>query len=570
MKGLRLLFFLWIVEIFMNFQCSAQVLSGWVSTAGAGNNDKGLSVVPTPSGFIYAMGTYLDTVTFELGNGNSLLNGNPNFNNTFIQKRTNDGVLNWVVGFGGLGESGVTGKKLAITPNGNCILLAHFFGAIDADPGLDTFILNAMNSKRNYCLIELNENGEFVWARNCVQVGEYDDVKNIAIDNYGDIYLSGIFHDSVDFDPGVSSHFVTSNGNSDIFIQKLQPNGDFIWVETFGSSGSEDISSLCLTPFNKLVIAGRFYETIDFDPGLGVEELSAPISTYASFLLQLSTDAEFNWVSFTQSSQEIVSDQSGNIFALGIFQGTIDFDLGLGISQLTSAGLTDAFIIRYSHEGEYLWAKRFGGPNYDFPSGIFATNSGELFCCGSFAGTSDFDPNNGIYELSSSDGFDDVFILKLSNEGDFIWAEKTGGSGNNYERCWDICVNEENDIFFTGQFRDSGIFDPNSIGNQYLSMGYEDMFLAKWLDSPSSISNIKPEIYFHVFPNPTDKFLNIQSAVSLNHSSFYIYDTSGLLVMSNIINDEQWYVDVSCLNPGMYVFKMCANGKYLSKTFVVN
>ena len=96
------------------------------------------------------------------------------------------------------------------------------------------------------------------------------------------------------------------------------------------------------------------------------------------------------------------------------------------------------------------------------------------------------------------------------------------------------------------------------------------MFLAKWLDSPSSISNTKPEINFHIYPNPTHTFLKIQSAFSLKQSSLYVYDSSGLLVMSEIINDEQCYINVSCLSPGMYVLKMFANGNYLSKTLVVN
>ena len=59
--------------------------------------------------------------------------------------------------------------------------------------------------------------------------------------------------------------------------------------------------------------------------------------------------------------KSIVLDASGNTFTIGYFSGTVDFDAGAGITELTSAGLSDIFILKLNASGDFVWAKNIGG-----------------------------------------------------------------------------------------------------------------------------------------------------------------------------------------------------------------
>jgi hypothetical protein len=540
---------------------SAQPVMGWVSTAGGGNNDRGFNVVTSEDGNVFTMGTYVGEINFQYGSNEYILHGNADYNNTYVQKMSPNGELLWALGYTGLDVSGVTGKEIAIAPNGNIILLAFFFGTIDADPGSNIYNLTAVEGRRNYCVIVIDVSGNFLWAKNVVQVGEYDDVETIKVNTLGELFIAGSFYDSVDFDSGENSFLVTSAGNGDAFVLKLAPSGNFIWVRTFGASGLDKAPTLCLDPQSNVFISGWFVGSVDFDPGPDFRELVSTGDPFNLFLLKLSTDGDFSWVvHFAKTDnvfvREIASDQSGNIYAISALYGVVDFDPGEGVTELTSAGGSDVSIVKYSNSGNFIWARGVGGDNYEFPGGIVTNSDGEVFCCGSFRGVADFDPGQGVYQLNSSDGWDDIFILKLSADGNLIWAEKTGGPGNNQERCWDIWTTNADEIYFTGQFREVGIFNPGGILGEFQSNGYEDSFTVKWMDSPTSINETYHVSNINLYPNPVSSLLSIQSAVSLKNASVSIYTATGLLVEQKQINGYSTNIDISELAPGIYLLQI--------------
>jgi hypothetical protein len=533
----------------------------WASTAGGRNNDRGYNVVTSNDGNVFAMGTYLDTLDIQHGAGEYLLPGNEDFNNTYVQKFSPNGELLWAMGYSGLNVSGVTGKEITIAPNGNIILLAFFFGTIDADPGPNTYNLTAVEGLRNYCVIVTDISGNFIWAKNIVQVGDFDDIETVKVNTEGELLIAGNFHNAVDFDPGDNSFLVTSAGDADAFVLKLSAVGDFIWVRTFGASGLDKAPTLCLDPQNNVFISGWFFGTVDFDPGKGLAELTSGGGSFNVFLLKLSNEGNFGWVSHVSNSdnvfvREITSDVFGNIYTIGDLYSVVDFDPGDGVSELTSAGGSDVCIFKYSNSGNFMWARGVGGDNYEFPGGIVTNSDGEVFCCGSFRGTADFDPGQGINNLSSGDGWDDVFILKLSSDGNLIWAEKTGGPGNNQERCWDIWTTDADEIYFTGQFRDTGIFNPGGTQSEHQSNGYEDSFIVKWMDTPTSINKTSDVSHIRVFPNPASDYLAIQSSVRLKNAAISIYTSTGSLIMQEQINGNSVNLDLSHLSPGIYLLQI--------------
>ena len=555
-------FLLWNLCFVLGFsKISAQPVMVWASTAGGEKNDRGYNVVAADDGNVFTMGTYVDTIIFKNGTNEYSLPGNEEYNNTYVQKISPNGELLWAIGYTGLDVSGVTGKEITIAPNGNIVLLAFFYGTIDADPGPNTYNLTAVEGLRNYFLTVLDIFGNFIWAKNSVQVGDFDDIETIKVNTEGEIFIAGSFSNTVDFDAGDNSFLVTSAGDADAFVLKLNSIGQFVWVKTFGAAGLDKAPTLCLDPQSNVFISGWFVGSVDFDPGPDFRELISTDDPFNLYLLKLSSEGDFSWVThFTQTDnvfvREITSDQSGNIYAISDLYGVVDFDPGEGVSELTSAGGSDVSIVKYSNSGNFIWARGVGGSNYEFPAGIVTNRYGEVFCCGSFRGTADFDPGQEVFYLNSSDGWDDIFILKLSAEGNLIWAEKTGGPGNNQERCWDIWTTDAEEIYFTGQYRDIGIFNPGSSQGEYQNNGYEDSFTVKWMDSQTSINDVYNMSDINLYPNPVSNLLSIQSAVPLKNASISIYTATGLLLQQNHVNGYSAYLDMSEFTPGIYLLQI--------------
>ena len=129
-------------------------------------------------------------------------------------------------------------------------------------------------------------------------------------------------------------------------------------------------------------------------------------------------------------------DASGNLYTTGTFQGTVDFDPGIGKYNLTARGNTfgDVYISKLDSDGHFIWAKSFGGPSGDRGNSIAVDPVTEdVYTIGSFTRTVDFDPGKGVFNLTSEGDEDlDVFISKLDNAGNFVWAKALGGIRADY------------------------------------------------------------------------------------------------------------------------------------------
>jgi hypothetical protein len=223
-------------------------------------------------------------------------------------------------------------------------------GTADFDPGTGT--TNLMSAgERDIFIQKLNANGNFIWAK---QMGgiKYDEGQSITIDDFGNICTTGNFEDTADFDPGAGTTNLTSLGDRDIFTQKLDTDGNFLWAKQMG----------------------------------GI---------------------------YTDRGQSITSDANGNVFTIGYFSDLVDFDPGVGTYNLTSKGWADIFIQKLDANGNFQWTIQMGGTGYDFGQSITTDGNGNIYSTGFFSDTVDFDPGAGTANLTSVHGYD-VFIQKLN------------------------------------------------------------------------------------------------------------------------------------------------------------
>lgn len=184
-------------------------------------------------------------------------------------------------------------------------------------------------------------------------------------------------------------------------------------------------------------------------------------------------------------SHDLAVDVAGNSYVTGGFIGTATFEHATHAITLTSAGLKDIFLTKYSPEGQPLWAFSIGGvaagPGLDDEGlGVAVSAAGDVFITGYFQGIADFDPSSDTFMLSSQ-GFRDAFVASYTSDGELRWAKSFGGIAD--DRGNDVAVyiatDKSEDIYFTGLFREEASLSDDNTNSTVESNGEEDAFLIR-------------------------------------------------------------------------------------------
>ena len=431
----------------------------WAKSFGAYGDDQVSSMVVDRNGNIYSTGRFYGTVNFDPGPATFNLTSNGS-SDVFIQKLNSSGNFVWAKSFGG--TSNDDAKSIAIDRVGDIYSTGRFSGAVDFDPGVGTVNLTSNGSSDVY-LQKLNFFGNLVWAKSYGGTSN-DEPSSIAIDASSNIYTTGNFRGAADFDPGLGSTRLGSTGSADIFIQKLNSSGNFVWAKSFGGNTDENDNGYFIVANGSfLYTSGAFSGIIDFDPGTGTVNLKSNTS-YDVFIQKLNSSGNFIWAKSLVGNSCVNNystlDAQGNIYNVGVFEGTVDFDPGTGTANLTSNGLKDVFIQKLNSSGDFIWAKSFGGLLNDEANSIAIDALGNIYSTGIFLTTVDFDPGIGTFYLTSNAAVSNIFIQKLSSSGNFIWAKSFGGNRNDYS--YSINVDRSGNIYTSGTFINTVDFDPGS------------------------------------------------------------------------------------------------------------
>lgn len=345
---------------------------------------------------IYITGKFDGVMDIDPSTGVYNLTATGSFNeDVFLVKYDKSGNLIWGFSLGG-SSSSESGIGLTTDTISNTVFLTGYFqsSSIDLDPGSGTFLLNNSSfSFQETFIAKYDYNGNFLTGANFSGISgncsnyPFSISKSIS----GNILIGGYFSGNIDFDPS-SGLNQQSSSNAGMYLVKLNSSLNLLWVNVMDGPGSEFLYS--------------------------VEQA-----------------------------------KNGDAFIAGAYAGTVDFNPGVAVNSLTASGTAvDIFFAKYSTNGNYLWAHSIGsGPNTsDMALSISLDSSDTPIISGSFYGTVDFDPGVGIFNMSSTGNNHNGFFGKYANiDGSLLWVKAIKHSGS--VRLRSVTISKENNILIWGE-----------------------------------------------------------------------------------------------------------------------
>lgn len=368
----------------------------------------------------------------------------------------------------------------AIDHEDKIIVTGWFQSKVDLDPGPPKVEVMSKGGQDVF-LSKFNKQGNFIWGKAWGGLFE-DQGLSLAIDASNNIYIAGSFESTVDFDPGDSSSDATSKGALDAFVSKFTPNGDFLWVKTWGGSQNDIAWGVGCDASGSVYVTGQYQATVDFDPG-NETDFHTAIGDYDIFLNVLDSEGKFKFArTFGGSQPDIgyaVAVQPSGAFCLtGEFRSTVDFDPGSGTSVQTSKGLSDAFISKFDSEGGFLGCRTWGGVSGDNGMGAAIDAFGNIYIAGGFRDIVDFNPGPGL-DQHEAKGYYDAYLAKYDSSLNFKWAKTWGGSGT--DTAYSMTLDSSSNAYVVGWFWDSVDFNPDPLKQDVQkSIGHGDAFLSKF------------------------------------------------------------------------------------------
>ncbi len=342
----------------------------------------------------------------------------------FLSRYESIGRYVWTKTIGGSADEVPT--DIATDDEGSIYVLGLFKSTtVDFDPNptkeRTAVVQKHSGSEYDTFVWKLDQHGNLIWvltyegaALAAAPVGGY----GIAVDPFGNAYITGCFAGTRDFDPSEEGVFELTSDGVDIFVTKISRYGDFEWAIRKGSSASLEYgSSIALSPAGFVYVTGVY----------GDDDL---------FVMKLDQYGNDIWgdIKLVEGIQpqtfdsndpggrtQIEVDDEENVYLVGRFKVEGDFDPsrdepeGVGQDIHTPVGGWDIFITKINQSGFFEWTVTAGGSGNDIPLGLDIDDEFDLFITGFFDSPEiDFDPTEEGIDLKASKGKQDVFIMKLS------------------------------------------------------------------------------------------------------------------------------------------------------------
>ncbi|MEO1515097.1 MAG: T9SS type A sorting domain-containing protein [Bacteroidota bacterium] len=550
MQRLNLIFLLIICYI----PCHSQVFS-WAKTFGGKEYDRARRVHLDEQDNIYAVGRFSDSINFDQTSTSSdavlLSNGR---SDAFVYKLDKDGNHLWSTNIGG--NASDRASQILLDKEKNILIGGDFREDVDFDPGPNTFLLRNDFISDQFVL-KLDPDGNFLWVNHLINGVLID----MILDDQGNIYATGQFQQELIYEIDNEVKSTMAIGLIDSYIQKIDADGNTLWVKTFGGLDVDAGTSLAINADNDIYCAGTFSEEADFDPSANSFLLQSE-GEYDIFILKIDSDGNFIWATSIGTPQ----------YELSPIVETIQGD------HICVSGSSDGklFVHQYDGLGQKIWERNISGSRtLDFirSNSMLINDNNDIYLTGTFIGNIDFDPSNQSLILSSNttiDGESDCFVARYNKEGELTWIEHISGKGA--EEGNSLAQNSNGDLLLIGNYDDEVIINSNSFSFSSPSIGASDIFITKIDQLQTTSTNGPANVEVKLMPNPSNTGvfqIERQSKMS-PHAKVFVADLSGRIVAQYKLDEIDNILNLDFLADGIYCVQFSLYDKiYASKKIVI-
>lgn len=395
--------------------------------------------------------------------------------------------ISWVKAKGGPGTQGMA--EVVVHPDGGLIAAGLYSGQYDFVPN-DGSIQNSIGGSSDIFILKLDTHGVARWVVTLEGKGD-ETLSELVVDPQGNILLIGNFSDSCDFDTGSGVDMARSNGQTDIFLLKLDAEGNYLWSRRFGGISYDGVGGLGVDPDGHIYIGGNFSESVDFST-YGPPDIH--YGAGSAFVLKLNAQGERIWFrKFGRSlfgvggvGVECLTVTDNKLWISGYHSGdSVDFGTPFNPLWAHASGGSSVFIVRLDLLGNPEWLGEFKGNQITQIFKIKHDSNKNLLLTGIFSGMSDFDPGNNTYNLGNTiEAGYIIYLVKLDSSGQLHWA-KSFGKSTTYIN---VSAMHDGDVLLAGGYRETMDFDPGSAVLFKTSNGLLDAFLLR-LDAQGNLKS---------------------------------------------------------------------------------
>jgi hypothetical protein len=534
----------------------------WAKNYGINSTFTGIGITSDLTGNVYLTGSFSGSGDQDPSQGTFTASSNGS-GDIFIAKLDPSGNMIWLKSMGGIQAD--AGAAISVDGIGNVYVAGNFRSTVDFDPGPGTYTIQAPVYQSIYdsdaFLLKLDKDGNFVWAG--AISGEKDEFINGMVLANNKLYVTGMFGGTAEFDiKGDSSYTMFGAMNSQAFIATYDLDGNIDMAKMIDGDSRGD--AIAVDAGGNIYSAGFFMTAADFDPSAATLNLTSAGGAEA-YVWKLNSAGDLVWArsmggTLNEFANALAVDASGNAYLTGYFQYITDLDPGPGVQSFTATPGTnsmdkgsDIFVLKLSSAGNFVWAKAFGGIGYDHGDVIALDMAGNLYVGGIFKYTVDFDPSYNNAEFTVHNPHDEVFLTKMTTDGDFLWAGRIEGSS--LDAIYDLHISSENSIYLTGFFRETADLDPTGGTYMVASAGVTNAFVIKLNGAVHlTFTGLTPHGVqpLTIYPNPASGSIRVNHEME-STTVLRLYNNLGALMFTQSVNAGGAEVNLDTLPAGIYI-----------------
>ncbi len=407
-------------------------------------------------------------LTYGIVSGTDTLNALQASQAGFVIKTNAAGQLLWKKVLGKRGSSSVYD---ILTDTGNNIYIAGTFTGIDSI-GLTTV---GSAGSTDIFIAKYDAAGNQLWIKTMGGTGA-DVPGKLAKDANSNIILTGYFNGNA----LIGNQGFASAGRSDIFVLKMDSDGNYLWQKSFGGINYDEGHAVSVDNDGNIFITGFFSTDVFF----GSTQLSNS-GNYDIFLTKLDIAGNVLWAKKFGGTgynfgNGLLHDGNGGVYLSGTYRGMAN----MGCSTFSgSTSSPRGYLARYSSIGDCLWVDSIANDDVDV-TGISLSPSGNVFISGTFYQSLDISNNH-----FTGSGAGDMFMAAFNPSGNNIWAKQINGSAGLIAPV--INAGIQGVLFVGGTFGSQSVLqlasadislEPGNAAGNLVSTNFYDAFLASFTD----------------------------------------------------------------------------------------